>query len=184
MLWLPASSTVVSSSFVLATTTSSTTWHRHFGHLGPDVMSKLSSRSAISCSIGNFDCLCHACQLGRHTSLPFCSSSWADQAFDLVHYYLWTSPVFSLTGYKYYLVILDDCCHFLWTFPMRLKSDTFYTPSHFFLGSLPSSVAWFVLSSVTMVTGPITPPPALSLTGFRCGSRTPTLPLRTSRLNT
>jgi hypothetical protein len=28
-------------------------------------------------------------------------------------------------GYKYYLVILDDCTHYLWTFPLRLKSDTF-----------------------------------------------------------
>jgi transposase InsO family protein len=29
-------------------------------------------------------------------------------------------------------VILDDFSHFLWTFPLRLKSDTFTTLTHFF----------------------------------------------------
>jgi hypothetical protein len=35
--------------------------------------------------------------------------------FDLVHCDLWTS-VASISGYKYYLVILDDCSHYVWTF--------------------------------------------------------------------
>ena len=51
--------------------------------------------------------------------------------FDLIHCDLWTSPVVSISGYKYYLVILDDCTHYLWTFPLRLKSDTFSTLAHF-----------------------------------------------------
>jgi hypothetical protein len=38
----------------------------------------------------------------------------------------------SVSSYKYYLVILDDCSHYIWTFPLRLKSDTFATLSHFF----------------------------------------------------
>jgi transposase InsO family protein len=45
---------------------------------------------------------------------------------------LWTSPILSVSGFKYYLVILDDYSHFLWTFPLRLKSDTFSTLSQFF----------------------------------------------------
>jgi hypothetical protein len=111
----------------------STTWHRRLGHPGPDVMTKITSSLDPSCSRGHFEGLCHACQLGRHTRLPFTtSSSRAEQAFDLVHCDLWTSPVLSLSGYKYYLVILDDFSHFLWTFPLRLKSDTFTTLTHFF----------------------------------------------------
>jgi hypothetical protein len=56
----------------------------------------------------------------------------AEKPFDLVHLDLWTSPIVSVSGYKYYLVILDDCTHYLWTFPLKLKSDTFTTLSHFF----------------------------------------------------
>jgi hypothetical protein len=95
-------------------------------------MTKITSSLDPSCSRGHFDGLCHTCQLGRHTRLPFTTSSRAEQAFDLVHCDLWTSPVLSLSGYKYYLVILDDFSHFLWTFPLRLKSDMFTTLTHFF----------------------------------------------------
>jgi hypothetical protein len=37
-----------------------------------------------------------------------------------------------VSGHKYYLVILDDCSHYLWTFPLRLKSDTLSTLTNFF----------------------------------------------------
>jgi hypothetical protein len=109
---LRASSTGVSPPSVLVSTATSTTWHRRLGHPGPDVMTKLSS-TLDSCNRGHFEGLCHACQLDRHTRLPFTtSSSRAEQAFDLVHCDLWTSPILSLSGYKYYLVILDDFSHF------------------------------------------------------------------------
>jgi len=59
--------------------------------------------------------------LGRHIRLPFATStSRALKNFDLIHCDLWTSPVASVFGYKYCLVILDDCSHYLWTFPLRL----------------------------------------------------------------
>jgi hypothetical protein len=65
--------------------------------------------------------------------LPFPSSSnRALQPFDLVYCDLWTSLVPSVSGYKYYLVILDDFTHYSWTFPLRQKSNTFPTLSHFF----------------------------------------------------
>jgi hypothetical protein len=37
-----------------------------------------------------------------------------------------------VSGSKYYLVILDNFTHYLWTFPLKLKSDTFTTLSNFF----------------------------------------------------
>ncbi|KAJ9543513.1 LOW QUALITY PROTEIN: hypothetical protein OSB04_023220 [Centaurea solstitialis] len=45
--------------------------------------------------------------------------------FELVHSDLWTSPISSLSGYKYYILFLDDFSHFLWVFPLRVKSDVF-----------------------------------------------------------
>jgi hypothetical protein len=104
------------------------------GHPGLDALSKLLSSSAITCPRGRDDSLCHAYQLGRHVWLPFSSSpTRVIQPFDLVHYNLWTSPVPSVSGYKYYLVILDDYTHYSWTFPLRPKSDTFPTLSRFFI---------------------------------------------------
>jgi hypothetical protein len=52
-----------------------------------------------------------------------------DNTFNLIHCDLWTSLIVSISGYKYYLVILDDHSHYVWTFPLRVKSDTFSTLS-------------------------------------------------------
>jgi hypothetical protein len=87
---------------------SASTWHRRL-HPGRDVISSLSSTAAIRCSKLNLDTLCHACQLGHHTKLPFySSSSRANKPFYIIHGDLWTSPVLSISGYKNYLVVLDD----------------------------------------------------------------------------
>jgi hypothetical protein len=60
-------------------------WHRRLGHLGPDAFSSLSRSSFIQCTTKKRD-FCHACQLGKHTMLPFCSSSHrAEHPFDLIH---------------------------------------------------------------------------------------------------
>jgi hypothetical protein len=84
-------------------TTSSTTWHRRLGHPGHDALMQLSSSSDIRCTWPHDEHLFHACQLGCHVCLPFHSSSHAVRIFDLVHCDLWTSPVISISGYKYYL---------------------------------------------------------------------------------
>jgi len=129
-LQLPSSPT---DTCALVATPSPTTWHRHLGHPGKAALQRLAQSSSIFCSKSTEDSICHACQLGRHVRLPFASSlSRAPKPFDLIHCDLWTSPIISVSGFKYYLVILDDCSHFLWTFPLRLKSETFTVLSNFF----------------------------------------------------
>jgi hypothetical protein len=130
----PSSSVVAALALIphALTAVAPTTWHRRLGHPSPDALSSLSRSSFIQYTSNKHD-FCHACQLGKHTRLPFCSSSHrAEHAFDLMHLDLWTSPIVSVSGSKYYLVILDDFTHYLWTFPLKLKSGTFTTLSNFF----------------------------------------------------
>ena len=135
-LRLPASATspsTSSSSAAFATTPSSTTWHRRLGHPGRDVLAQLRCSTNVPCTRAPAEHLRHACQLGRHVRLSFSSfSSHAAHTFDLIHCDLWTSPVLSMFGYKYYLVVVDDFSHYSWTFPLRAKSETFPTLLHFF----------------------------------------------------
>ena len=42
------------------------------------------------------------------------------------------SLMYSVFGYKYYLVVVDDFSHYSWTFSLRAKSETFPTLLHFF----------------------------------------------------
>jgi histone deacetylase 1/2 len=97
-----------SSPCVLVATPSPTTWHRRLGHLGAATLHHLAQDSSIICNSKPDNVpLCHACQLGRHVRLPFTSStSRASQNFDLIHCDLWTSPIVSVSGFKYYLIIV------------------------------------------------------------------------------
>jgi hypothetical protein len=125
--------TWISTPQALTTIAYASTWHRLLSHPGWDIISRSSSTSAIQCNNSHSDTLCHACKLGHHTRLPFhTSSSHTTRPFDLIHCDLWTSLILSVSGYKYYLVILDDFTQCLWTFPLRLKSNTFTTLSNFF----------------------------------------------------
>ncbi|WVZ54478.1 hypothetical protein U9M48_005265 [Paspalum notatum var. saurae] len=120
-----AASPSTSSLSVAFTATTSTTWHRRLGHPGRDILAQLNRSADVPCTRTPDEHLCHACQLGRHVRLPFStSSSHADHIFDLVHCDLWTSPILSISCYKYYLVV---------TFLLRSKSETFSTISHFFV---------------------------------------------------
>jgi hypothetical protein len=47
----------------------------------------------------------------------------------LGYLFLVLPPGLSVSVYKYYLVIHDDCTHYSWTFPLRCKFDTFSTLS-------------------------------------------------------
>ncbi|KAI5343890.1 hypothetical protein L3X38_011766 [Prunus dulcis] len=39
--------------------------------------------------------------------------------------HLWMSPVVSVSGYRYYVLFIDDYTRYSWIFPMRLKSEVF-----------------------------------------------------------
>jgi hypothetical protein len=165
---LTPSSPVSAPSALVASTS---TLNRRLSHPSVDVLSKLSYDSSVVCSRHTHD-LCHACQLGHPIRLPFVSSnSRVDNFFDLIHCDLWTSPVVSVSGYKYYLIILDDHSHFVWTFPLHVKSDTFFTLSIFSLMSLHSLATSSKPSSATIVASLITPPLAHSSPskGYFCG---------------
>jgi hypothetical protein len=108
---LPGSVTPSSGTATALTVVDPATWHCHLGHLGPDALSSLSRSSFINCTNNKHD-LHHACQLGKHIRLPFSSlSNRVVKAFDLIHLDLWTSPVVSVSGCKYYLAILDNFAH-------------------------------------------------------------------------
>ncbi|GJU29707.1 ribonuclease H-like domain-containing protein [Tanacetum coccineum] len=79
------------------------TWHQRLSHPGSEVLRRLVSNKVISCNKEKPSVLCHACQLGKHVSLPFVSSSTlVSSCFDIVHSDVWTSPIPSLSGFKYY----------------------------------------------------------------------------------
>lgn len=111
---------------------SPTTWHQRLGHPGEEVLRSLVSRQFISCNKERSPHVCHACQLGKHVRLPFSSSnSIVTRRFEIVHSDIWTSPIVSSCGFKYYVLFLDHYSYYLWIYPLRTKSEVFQKFLHF-----------------------------------------------------
>ncbi|GJZ34941.1 ribonuclease H-like domain-containing protein [Tanacetum coccineum] len=100
------------------------TWHQRLGHPGREVLRHLVSNNFISCNKEKPPVLCHACQLGKHVRLPFVSSNTVvTSCFEIIHSDVWTSPIPSLSGFKYYVLFLDHYSQFVWVYPLLNKSD-------------------------------------------------------------
>ncbi|GJV20426.1 ribonuclease H-like domain-containing protein, partial [Tanacetum coccineum] len=111
---------------------SPSTWHQRLGHPDKDVSCSLKSRQYISYNKEKSSHLCHACQLGKHVRLPFTSSdSIITRSFEIMHYDIWTSPIPSSGGFKYYVLFLDHYSHYLWIYPLGTKSEVFQKLLHF-----------------------------------------------------
>jgi hypothetical protein len=105
------------------TTISADPWHQRLGHLGNKSFRHLLQSFEFNCNKEPSH-TCHACRIDKHVHLPFHSSQHKTTVpFELIHCDVWTSPVSSFTGFQYYLVLLDDSTHFVWTFPLHHKYD-------------------------------------------------------------
>jgi transposase InsO family protein len=99
-------------------------WHQWLGHPGRRTLQQTLCHLEFVPS--KQPSVCDSCQRGKHVRLPFSSSTSISYVpFQLVHADVWTYPVSSFSGFKYYLVLVDDFTHYIWTFPLRAKSDVF-----------------------------------------------------------
>jgi histone deacetylase 1/2 len=98
-------------------------WHNRLGHPGAASLHQVLQSFDFQFNKSAAHS-CHQCQLGKHVTLPSSSSDTpAYFPFRLVHSYVWTSPVYSSSDYKYYIVFIDAFTHYIWTFPLRNKSE-------------------------------------------------------------
>lgn len=115
-----------------ALVTATSVLHARLGHPGTPVFQFLRSK-VFNSSFKVYNTIsCRACQLGKHVKLPFFESTNRTYApFDIIHSDLWTSPIVSEDGFKYYVFFIDDYTNFLWVFPIRYKSQVFDLFVHF-----------------------------------------------------
>ncbi|CAL8084538.1 unnamed protein product [Prunus armeniaca] len=59
--------------------------------------------------------------------LPFSlSETRSSEAFHRIHLDVWgPSPCTSISGYRYYVIFVDDCTRYTWVYPLINKSDVF-----------------------------------------------------------
>ncbi|KAI3796959.1 hypothetical protein L1987_39646 [Smallanthus sonchifolius] len=102
-------------------------WHQRLGHPGPSLLHSLKNSCSIDYGKINKN-ICQSCVFGKSTRLPFIDShTITSLPFDIIHSDLWTSPVLSSGGHRYYILFLDDKTNFLWTYPLSNKSNVYKT---------------------------------------------------------
>jgi hypothetical protein len=100
-------------------------WHYRLGHPSISAMNKLLQQSLITCNGSTkFNKICDSCQLAKSKKLPFPDSTRiSTHPLELIHSDVWTSPILSLGGCKYYVLFIDDFSRFSWLYPLRNKSE-------------------------------------------------------------
>jgi transposase InsO family protein len=104
-------------------------WHSRLGH--PSFSTVKNVIKAHSLPLLNNDInkehFCDFCQLGKSKQLPFTTSTRSTTfVLDLIHTDLWTSPVPSISGCKYYIIFVDDFTRYTWLYPLHFKSDAYH----------------------------------------------------------
>jgi len=99
-------------------------WHLRLGHASVSQVQVLAYKSLLgSVSNKSFDCI--SCQLRKQPALPFNNSeSIASASFDLIHFDVWrSSPVFSMSGSRYFVIFVNDFSRYTWVFLMKSRSE-------------------------------------------------------------
>ena len=118
-------SSPVSSTF--ANTVSARIWHERLGHLSFQRLKLLRPQLHCNNKHLNHD-PCYLCPLAKQHRLSFSSNNHMSKSpFDLVHCDIWGPyHVTSISGYRYFLTLVDDCTRFTWVFLLRIKSNVIH----------------------------------------------------------
>lgn len=100
-------------------------WHHRLGHPAfPILKSILSSFPNIGRCNGFESSSCNSCLINKSHKLPFSHSSIiSTHPLQILFSDVWTSPIVSVDGYKYYLTIVDHFTRYIWFYPLKLKSQ-------------------------------------------------------------
>lgn len=101
-------------------------WHSRLGHPCHSILNKTVSIHSLPISNKTSSFLCNACSVNKSHKTPFSDSSLTStKPLELIFSDVWTSPVLSREGFKYYVIFLDHYTHYVWLYPLHRKSDTF-----------------------------------------------------------
>lgn len=94
------------------------------GHLAFDVLQKIFSLLSLPLSNKTPSLLCNAYPINKSHKRSFgLTSLSSSRPLELLFSDIWTSPVLSFDGYKYYLIIIDHFTRYILYYPLKKKSQ-------------------------------------------------------------
>jgi histone deacetylase 1/2 len=105
--------------------TSSSAWHHRLGHPAFSILQHIISHYQLDLSSSLIsDFLCNACHCNKSHKLPFSTSTIvSSQPLEIIFTDVWTSPILSHDGFKYYVIFVDHFTKYIWFYPLKHKSE-------------------------------------------------------------
>jgi transposase InsO family protein len=96
--------------------------HCRLGHISFDVMRKMFPYEMSK--VNKQRLVCDACEFGKHTRTSYVIRGLRSESpFMLVHSDVWTSPVVSVSGVKYFVTFIDCYSRMTWLYLMKHKNE-------------------------------------------------------------
>lgn len=93
-------------------------------HPAITILNNVVSKFMLPISNKNSNFHCKDCLVSKSHKTPFSQTSLtSSHLLELVFSDVWTSPMYSVDGYKYYVIFVDHFTHYVWFYPLRNKSD-------------------------------------------------------------
>jgi hypothetical protein len=112
---------------LLGVKTTDMVWHQRLGHPSISILQHLFRHQHLPLlGLVSQSTVCECCQLGKSKQLPFSESIRSSSSpLEVIHFDVWTSPVPSLSGCKFYVLFIDEYSWFTWLYPIMNKNEIF-----------------------------------------------------------
>ena len=99
-------------------------WHFRLGHPSLPILNVIISKNELNICSMTKQFSCNACQCNKSHKLPFSISTLESHApLEIIFSDVWTAPMYSIDGFKYYIVFIDHFTCYTWFYPLQHKSD-------------------------------------------------------------
>lgn len=99
-------------------------WHFRLGHPSNFIFKYIMSANNLSFSFSPLSDHCNACLSNKSHKLSFAKSTITlTRPLQVIYSDVWTSPVYSIVGYKYYVIFVDYFTKYTWCYPLKQKYD-------------------------------------------------------------
>ena len=108
-----------------STKSSPTVWHHKLGHLSSSIYKHIVSTFGLELSgSSNFNFNCNFSQCNKTHKLPFSTSSLVSYSpLEIIFSDVWTSPIYSVDGFKYYVIFVNHFTKYICFYPLKQKSN-------------------------------------------------------------
>ena len=106
-----------------STKSSPTVWNHSLGHPSLSIYKHIVSTFGLELS-ESFNFNCNSCKCNKSHKLPFSTSSLVSQSpLEIFLSNVWTSPIYFVDRFKYYVIFMDRFTNYIWFYPLKRKSN-------------------------------------------------------------